>query len=632
MKTIELLQKGLDEHHAGRLDAAAAAYAAALEVEPGNVSALRCLGVLRSQQGDVQAALSLLQAAAHFAPEMPEVYNDLGSVLRQRGALEEAVRAFREAIRLQPAFAEAEFNLGLTFEALGRADDALHAYDKSLQANPLRHEARFNRAAIRFRRGQFVSAIADLKEIIAHDGRSIDVGLLLGRAYRENGSWNDAEQLYKALSVAYPDNAEILVHLATCRLVQQRYAAAERSCLQAITLDPDHAEAHFKAGVAQLHQSKATEAAEHLGRAVALRPDNADAVLHYAVALQRTGAIDKAQAGFERALDLAPDNADVHWYLADFLLLRGEYQRGWNEFEWRWRHERFMTPHWEFSQPMWNGEDIRGKTILIHPEQGFGDMLQFVRYVPMVAELGARVLLGSPPELAHLLAESIDVQGVYVSRAQLPEFDVHCPLLSLPRIFHTEVETIPARVPYLHADHQANRRWKDSFSSFVGTCNVGIIWSGNPGQEHNTHRACRLEQMKPLFAVNGARFFSLQKGAPAAQLREVTETNGVIDLSPQLSDFAETAAVMHNLDLIISTDTGPVHLAGALARPVWLLLSAIPDWRWLLGRDDSPWYPTMRLFRQGGIGKWDDLIGRVARELEAFVETRKYLQTRRGVT
>jgi tetratricopeptide (TPR) repeat protein len=628
MKTIELLQKGLDEHHAGRLDSAAQAYSAALEEEPENVSALRCLGVLRSQQGDFAAALLLLQAAARFAPEMAEVYNDLGCVLREQGACEEAVHAFNQALHLQPVFAEAYFNRGVALETLGHTEQALESYDLALQADPMRLEARYNRAAIRVRRGEYALAAPDLVEFLHHNEGSSGAGMLLGRIYREVGKWSDAEKVYRSVAMKNPKNTEALVHLGSCRLVLQRYVQAERSYLQALALSPDHAEAHFKIGVAQTRLMKTREAIEHLARACDLRPDNADAALQLAIALQRDGRYGDANVGYQRALTLAPDNPDVHWNYADLLLLLGEYRNGWDEFEWRWRHERFVTRKWQFSQPRWNGEPIDGKTILLYPEQGFGDILQFVRYAPMVAALGARVLLGSPPELVRLLAESPGIQGVFLSPSQVPQFDLQCPLLSLPRLFHTELETVPGRVPYLQVNSTVGRQWKDYFSQYAGKCRVGLIWSGNPGQEHNQHRACRLEVLRPLLSIQGVQFFSLQKGMPALQISESGFGDRLVDLGPRLGDFAETAAVMQNLDLLISTDTGPVHLAGGLARPTWLLLSAIPDWRWMVGRSDSPWYPTMRLFRQTSIGNWSELVDRAAGDLEAFAAARSYIQTK----
>jgi tetratricopeptide (TPR) repeat protein len=627
MKTIELLQKGLDEHHAGRLDSAAQAYSAALEEEPGNVSALRCLGVLRSQQQDFTAALSLLQAAAHFAPEMPEIYNDLGCVLRQKGAYEESVHAFNQALNLQPAFAVAFFNRGVAFEALGLTDQALESYDLALQADPMRLEARFNRAAIRVRRGEYALAAPDLVEILHHNEGSLDAGLLLGRIYREAGKWNDAEQVYRSVAMKNPANADAFVHLGSCRLVLQRYVQAERSCLQALALNPDHAEAHFKTGVTQIRLLKIKEAIEHLSRACDLRPDNADASLQLAVALQRAGLYGEANAAYQRALALAPGDPDAHWNYADLLLLLGEYRNGWDELEWRWQHDRFLTRKWQFSQPRWNGEAVKGKSILLYPEQGFGDVLQFVRYVPMVAALGARVLLGSPPELARLLAGSPGIQRVFLSPSQVPPFDLQCPLVSLPRLFHTEIETIPNRVPYLQVSPTVGRQWKQYFDGYSDKCKVGLIWSGNPGQEHNQHRACRLEDLSPLLSVEGVQFFSLQKGTPVAQIPESTFGGRLIDLGPRLGDFAETAAVMQNLDLFISTDTGPVHLAGGLARPTWLLISAIPDWRWMVGRDDSPWYPTIRLFRQSTLGNWSDVVFRAVQELESFVAAHRIIKT-----
>ena len=623
MKRTELLRQGLNEHHAGRLESAAGLYTAALEYEPDNVSALRCLGVLRSQQGDFQAALVLLQAAARFAPEVPEIFNDIGNALRQKGALNEAVLAFDEALRLQPLFAEAYFNRGLTFEALACTDRALESYGLALLADPLRLEALYNRAAIRMRGGECTLALPDLVEFLRQQPASEEAGLMLGRAYRELGRWTEAEKIYRGLFERNPHNEEIWLHHGTCSLMLHRYEEAGRSFAHVLAKNPNMAEAQFKAGVADLHLWNCEGAVEHLQRAYALKPDRVDVLVQLGVALQRKREFANADAVFQRALALAPENADVHWNYADFLLLLGDYRRGWEEFEWRWHHERFLTPKWQFPEPPWQGEDIRGKTILLHPEQGFGDTLQFVRYVPMVAARGAKVLLGTPPELARLLADFPGTQGVYLSPTLLPPFDVHCPLLSLPRIFNTDVDTIPTRVPYLSVNPSVVRPWAQYFSQFKTTVKVGLIWSGNPGQENNRHRACRFADLLPLLSIRNVTFFSLQKGAPASELHAANSPLPVVDLSPQLGDFAETAGVMEHLDLVISTDTGPVHLAGGLGRPVWLLLSAIPDWRWMIGRQDSPWYPGMRLFRQTRIGAWSDVVEQVSDELAAFVAARQ---------
>lgn len=630
MSTVDLLRQGLDEHIAGRLDTAANLYGAALEAEPANVSALRCLGVLRSQQGDFQAALLLLQAAARFAPEMPEVFNDLGSTLRQKGALEEAILAFNEAIRLQPAFSEAYFNRGLTFEMLGQPGCAMESYDMALQANPQRLEARFNRAAMLLRSGEYGIAVSDLEEYCRHNPVSNDAGLMLGRAYRELGRWGEAEKIYKNLAERNPENAEILVLLGTCLLILQRFTAAADACIQAIALNPGQAEAHFKAGVAYLHLWNTDLAIQHLSRATALKPENPEATLQLAIALQRAGLLAAADAEYQRALSLAPDNPDVHWHYAEFLLLIGDYRNGWDEFEWRWLHEGFVSQKWEFPQSNWNGEDVRGKTILLHPEQGFGDTLQFVRYVRNVAALGARVLLGTPPELARLLADYPGTEGVYLSPTLVPHFDLHCPLLSLPHVFKTDLDSIPSSVPYLHVNPTIEAPWKAYFAQFQSMFKVGLIWSGNPGQEHNRHRACRLSDLEPLLTHTHVAFFSLQKGAPASELHAKGNESRIIDLSTRLIDFAETAAVMEHLDLLITTDTGPVHLAGGLGRPAWLLLSAIPDWRWMVGREDSPWYPSVRLFRQTRTGVWTDVVERVARELDAIATTQYPQATAEG--
>jgi hypothetical protein len=294
------------------------------------------------------------------------------------------------------------------------------------------------------------------------------------------------------------------------------------------------------------------------------------------------------------------------------LLARGDLRRGFERYEWRWRLGT-LTPR-DTSAPLWNGEDGAGRTILLHAEQGFGDIIQALRYVPLVAARGARVVLEVPPQLARLAARLPGHAQLVTGTQAAPHYDLHCPLLSLPRAFATTLETIPADVPYLSAEPAAVARWASILSG--SGLKVGIAWAGNPQHRGNAQRSIAIERLLPLLRPGGIRPFSLQVGDRAADLDQLPK--GIVyDLSPQLSDFAETAAAIINLDLVITIDTAIAHLAGALGRPVWLLLCSRPDWRWMLDRDDSPWYPTLRIYRQRTPRDWDDVVARVATDLRA---------------
>ena len=615
MTLADHIQEGISLHRAGRYEEAARVYGFVLERDPSNVAVLRLLGMVHSQRGEFDHAIMLLQAAARFAPEAPETHNDLGIALRGKGALEEAIHAFHAALRLNPLFAEAYFNKAVTLEMLGTPDQAEDAYTLALQANPALQEARFNRAVIRFKGRRFAEAAEDLSAVRSERPDILEAHMLYGKACHELGNVGEAKQAYAALLSRAPGSAEAHMRLGVVLLSEWNYDEARKELSQALRIDSNLAEARYFLGLVHLRSYELDAARESFLRARQLRPDRPEIVTSLGVTARKQGKPDEARRYFEEALSLDPGHADAHWHLADVLLLHGEYGSGWKEFEWRWKHQGFLTPSRDFAEPVWNGEDITGQTILLHPEQGFGDILQFVRYAPLVAGRGARVLLGSPPELARLLETVPGIAGVVTTKQGAPPFDLLCPLLSLPRLFNTTVENVPTEVPYLRADPVLVREWAGRIVA-DGRLRVGIIWSGNPLQENNRHRACRLDELGPLVGIPGVQIYSLQKGAPRQELVSSPFGRAIIDLADGLTDFAQTAAALQHLDLLISSDTGPVHLAGALGRMVWLMISVIPDWRWSLSGDRSAWYPSFSLFRQERIGEWGPVITRVCEALK----------------
>jgi hypothetical protein len=380
-------------------------------------------------------------------------------------------------------------------------------------------------------------------------------------------------------------------------------------------------QAYYNLGIA-LMESDLSAAAGAYRRAAALLPRYAEAWCNLAVALHRLGELDDSAAASRRAIHLQPQNAEAHWNLAVTCLLLGDFSTGLPEFEWRWKSRQFPSRPRNFSQPQWSGDDLAGRTILIHAEQGFGDTIQCVRYLPSIAARGGKVILESPPQLLRLFKNIPGVQRAISPPDPLPNFDVHCPVMSLPLAFKTTLETIPARAAYLTPDPELIEKWRSRIAPSTTGLRIGLNWSGDSTFRGDRTRSMTLSELAPLAAMKNATFFSLQKGPAAAQLENPPAGLEILPLGEDLHDFSDTAAAMSLLDLIITTDTSVPHLAGALGLPVWLMLQFVPDWRWLMDRPDSPWYPSMRLFRQPRPGDWHGVVNRVAEELAKFADSK----------
>lgn len=362
-------------------------------------------------------------------------------------------------------------------------------------------------------------------------------------------------------------------------------------------------------GTTLLELARHAEAAESYRRALQLAPELHDARVALASCLQSLGYLSEAQAACDIVLQAVPDHAEAHWNQALLLLLQGNYAMGWQEYEWRWKKRRFTSPQRQFMQPQWQGEPLTGKTILIHAEQGFGDTLQFCRYLPFLAASASQVVFECHPQLTALM-ETLSPGLTIVAMGQpLPPFDCHLPLMSLPRLFGTTLETIPASVPYLQPPAGRLPFWQSVLPERSGKLRVGLCWAGKTYPDPG--RSIPAAMLAPLAACMAASFVSLQVGEVSAQ-----PAIDLLDLTMLVQDFADTAALVTQLDLVITIDTAVAHLAGALGIETWLLLPAAPDWRWLLKRTDSPWYPTLRLFRQQQPGNWAEVLERVAAALQ----------------
>jgi tetratricopeptide (TPR) repeat protein len=654
----DLLRTGLQHHQAGRLNEAENCYREILEREPGHADALHLSGVIAQQRGQYSTAVQLIEAAIQLNPRAADYRNNLGNTHRLQGQLAQAAASYRAALSIDSQHIEALHSLAITLGDLNQLVEAQSCLETVLEIAPDHAEAHYNLGNLQWKQGNLHAAIASYHRAIQHDPDRADFHYNLGCALQAAGTPTQAEEAFRDAVHLSPDDAEAHHRLGVVLQEQGQFARATDSFRRALELQPNFAEALCNLAVGLQHDNDFESAAGLLRRAIALKPTLAEAhsnlggnlwrqgdltgaiescrqaiTLNPALpeahsnlghALSDCGEVDAAMASYHRALQLQPKSPKFQHYIAITHLLRGEFAEGWKLYENRWQTKALIRSRRDFTQPLWQGQPLAGERILLHAEQGLGDTLQFVRYVPLVAERGGTVILEVPAELRRLLSNISGATEVITRGDCLPDFSWHCPLLSLPLAFGTHAATIPANVPYLKSDPLAAQPWLQSGSS--SALRVGLVWAGNPIHTRDPQRSISLSQFAPLAQIAGVSFFSLQKGTPAAQRCGSPFGSSLNDAAPFLFDFTDTAALISTLDLLISVDTAAAHLAGALGKPVWILLTHTPDWRWLLDRNDSPWYPTARLFRQPAPGDWSSVIARVAEELRQLVFRKSHAQ------
>ena len=644
------LKEALGHYKAGRLDKARAVYLAMLSQQPELVEAMRMLGIIAYQTQEYDRAINYFQLVISIKPDWPETYNNLGACFWEQGKIEQAIAAYKQAIAVKPDYHDAYNNLVVALEKQGkrleaielryanetdqrggsphqsgatpeklaamlkkekRYQEALAHYQQEIACyekkqtrgiNPKCADAYYNVARIMEEPNRREEAIAYYEKAIAIKPEAKFYNQL-GKCYLRCEKLAEAARQYEQAIALKPNYLDAICDLGVILQKQGKIAEAIGQYRQALAIKPDDPEAYNRMGTAWQEQCKFAEAIACHQKAIALKPDFADAYNNLGLALQEQLKLQEAIGYYRHAVALKPDQAETHLNLGMCLLLLQDLSQGFAEYEWRWRMEP-QTPEERLGKPFWDGSPLAGKTILLHTEQGYGDAIQFVRYAPLVAQRGAgKVILETYRALRRLMTTAPGVQEVVVKGEPLPAFDLQVPLMSLPRILNTTIETIPDRIPYLCAEEKDAVKYSELLRT-EGEVKVGIVWS--PSDKAPKKRFCPVSLFLELSQIPGISLYSLQKehtdildGAPIQDLREL------------LHDFADTAAVISQLDLVISVDTAVAHLAGALGKPVWVLLPFYPDWRWLLDRSDSPWYPTMRLFRQQQPGDWSSVFAQV---------------------
>lgn len=574
----------MNRHQANDLAAAEALYRDAQAADPGNLDIQYLLGTLLLQQGRFRDSAKLLETITAARPDVPDAHNNLGVTYKALGEWEPAMRAFQAAIKANPEYSQAFFNLGAVLDERGLPADAEKCYRQGLELNPADRQMR--------------SALAET----------------FGRQQK----WEDAEACYRQLAIDEPDNPDLQVRLGFVLVRQDRLDEAVTLFQNVLATKPDYHEIHNNLGYIFERQGRLDDAIAATGRALEIRPDYAEGHNNLGTALKSLGRLDEACSSFRQALTLRPDFPLAEFNLGTTLLLQGDLRGGWPGYD-RRRDTLDVAPV-TYGKPQWDGSPLAGRTILLAAEQGLGDTIQFIRFAPLIQQTAGRVIVHCPRPLAKLLDGCGGVDQLIVAGNELPEFDVEAPLLSLPRILDTTAETIPADVPYLAADDDLVARWQKWRSNIDGFT-VGICWQGNRDYPRDSERSPCLQAFAPLAAIPGVKLVSLQKGDGCEQIPDVGFD--VIEPGDDFDDtagaFMDTAALMKNLDLIVTSDTAIPHLAGALGVPVWVALPFLPDWRWLLDREDSPWYPSMRLFRQPAVGDWDTPLANIAAALQEII-------------
>jgi tetratricopeptide (TPR) repeat protein len=533
---------------------------------------------------DIPDAESRYEALLTQDPDDPGALHQLSVLRLRRGAFEDAVPLIERLIERHPNFSDAHNNLGVALQRLKRPADAARQFERAIELEPNRPEAHYN----------------------------------LGQAQQSLGRLAEARKLYERAIELRPDYAEAHNALGVL-LVQNDPEQALASFRHAIAARPAYADAHNNMGIALQGLGRYEEAVASYRQALAIKPDHADAYSNLGLALRGLNRLEEAIGCFELAQAIKPDHVDAQLGEGLVRLALGDYAGGWKKYVWRHLTANFSHGKKRPPQPLWLGNwDVSAKTLLLHGEQGLGDTIMFARYVPLVAQRGAKIVLAVQRPLAALMTT---LKGVSTIRAQgepIPPFDGFCPLPTLPLAFQTEVETIPTDVPYLSAPADRVAKWRPIMEALPRP-RIGLMWAGAVSPIYR--RSSPLRLLLPLLELRAFHFVALQKEVPAEDGPLLQGAPMATFLGERQADLADAAAMIAMLDLVITIDTSIAHVAGAMGKPTWVLLPFSTDWRWFVGRGDTPWYPTARLFRQPAPGDWETVVAQVTVALRRLHET-----------
>jgi tetratricopeptide (TPR) repeat protein len=601
----------------------------ALESAPSLPAAWHLLAEAQRLQGKHEEALQSSRHLARLAPDSSDATFAAAMALLDAGQEEQALASLHELLKRWPDHFDALLQAGILLAQRGRLNEALSLMEKAVRLRPDHAKARNNLGVALAQANRAQEAAEHLQEGLRLDPGYVEAGCNLGNVLGTLNRKDEAIAVYRRALAQKPDHYGVLNNLGL--LLQETHSPGEAAILlrQAARLRPRAAEAQNNLGLvlADLGRFEQAEASYH--EALRLHPGYAEAHSNLGCTLKEMDRMEESLACFDMALRLAPDSRSARYNRSLTLLQAGQWEQGWKDYEYRWG--RKSMPERRIAGPRWDGLSPAGKTILVWCEQGLGDTIHFVRYASVLAEMGARVVLECPRMLLRLFSTCPGIALLVAETEPLPPYDVQVPMMSLPGLLGTTVDKVPCRVPYLSAEPEREEAWRRRLGD-NGKFRVGIVWQGNPRFGQDRWRSVPLERFAPLASVQGVELVSLQKARGTEQLKTlrglftVTELEG--DWDGDDGAFLDTAAVMKCLDLVVCVDTAAAHLAGSLGMPVWLMLSPMSDWRWLRGREETAWYPTMRLFREPVLGQWETSFARLAGALRELVQSPSTYQAR----
>lgn len=647
----DALREGLSHHQSGRLQQAERIYRDVLATDQNCAPAWYLLGALAHHAGHSEAAAQMIERAIRLGLKNCETYNNLGECYRCLGKHQEASDAYQASLQLNPNHAETLNNFGLLFNNLGRFPDAIPMLEKALILNPNLPAAHYNYGVTLAGLGRVDDSIKAWQAAVQLNPEYLLALKDLGITLQARGRVDEAVGVLRRLVERYPDFAEGHADYADALSAANMHEEAIREAKRALEFVPNRPDFHNTLGIVYYRAGRFEEALQATLKAVELDPNFVPAIDNIGNIYDKMENYVEAARWFERVLSIDPANLStckglftayfktnrcvealelaervlrhepnhprVHFDRGMILLAMGRYIEGFEEYEWRVRCKGFQYLSRSFQQPLWDGSDQPGRTLLVYGEQGFGDIIQFIRYVPLVLQKGLKIIAEVSPPLCPIIESIPGITKVVPFGSLLPEFDLHSPLLSLPRIFKTTVETIPQQVPYLFPDKARIDRIRSSVAMHARGLKVGLVWGGN--ERVDPKRSTSIKSLSVLSDMPNVSWFSLQTDEHREKLKDAPPEMNILDLGRGVNDFADTAAIMSEMDLIITIDTASAHLAGALGMKTWTLIPFVPDWRWFLTGDTTPWYPTMRLFRQEQPNDWAPTIAQIKNELLQLV-------------
>jgi tetratricopeptide (TPR) repeat protein/glycosyltransferase involved in cell wall biosynthesis len=606
----KLLQQAIDLHQQNKFSEASEMYRSILETAPDHALTCRLLGTLLFQEGNHPAAGELLKKSLQSNPHDAETWNILGLLYQSTGHTEEALTFYQNALKLEPSNVSILTNHGILLSSMNNLEAGYDSLSKAYAVDPTSVEALYNVALCLQQMGKLPEAKQHYELLLKSEPFHVTAHINVGVIYRKLKLSDQAERSFLQALALDPDSVDAAYNIASLWSEQKREAEAERLLLDITKKRPDYFEAWNDLGELAFQRLELHKARQYFEQASRIAPERWESSFNQGLVYQELGEFAKAKSYLLKSLTYAPDNHLVHFALSEVLMALGEFEQGWKEYEFRLQFELFKDR--KYPIPRWRGEPLTGKRIFVFEEQGSGDTFQFFRYLKALKDAGASVIFEGKPQHQRLLSSHpfIDSYVPDDSAAKAGKVDFYSPLLSIPGILYASAGTLATHVPYLTTDESIAAQWSKKIESDQ-KLKIGLFWCGNTFSNINKKRHCALSDLAPLFEIPEAKFFSIQVGDPAQELHGFEKNKSIEDLGSQIGDFADTAAIISRLDLVITIDSSVAHLAGALGKKTFLLVAKTPDWRWIQDSSNSVWYPTVTLFRQIEHGDWAPCIAEI---------------------